>query len=233
MNRTDRLYALVEELRARAPRPVSAAALASHFEVSTRTIERDIQALMEAGVPIWAERGRTGGYTLDPSLTLPPLNLSAAEATAVAVALAAMGPNPFAEAGASARRKLVAAMSTAGAEAAVALTDRLRVAPAAVDVAPEIMRVVREAVERERVVEIDYVDRNGASSQRLVEAHGFYVSGGTWALVGWCRLRQDGRVFRLDRVRSARLTDEVNERRDFDLVLGWMPPEFRKPGLVE
>ena len=68
MNRTDRLYALVEELRARAPRPVAAPELARRFEVSTRTIERDLQALLEAGVPIWAERGRPGYGLYDRAL---------------------------------------------------------------------------------------------------------------------------------------------------------------------
>ncbi|GAA3354363.1 HTH domain-containing protein [Saccharopolyspora gregorii] len=55
MNRTDRLYALVEELRAVAPRPRSAGWLAKRFEVSTRTVERDIAALQQSGVPIWAD----------------------------------------------------------------------------------------------------------------------------------------------------------------------------------
>ena len=61
MNRTDRLYALAEELRAVAPRPRSARRLAQHFEVSTRTIERDLAALQQAGVPIWATSGPGGG----------------------------------------------------------------------------------------------------------------------------------------------------------------------------
>ena len=68
MNRTDRLYALVEELRAVAPRP--ARQLAGRYEVSTRTIERDILALQEAGVPIYAVAGRGGGYVIDKALTL-------------------------------------------------------------------------------------------------------------------------------------------------------------------
>jgi len=72
MNRTDRLYALVEELRARAPRTVRAVVLAQHFEVSTRTIERDLLALQEAGVPIWAQPGPGGGYGLNVETTLPP-----------------------------------------------------------------------------------------------------------------------------------------------------------------
>src|SRR5215813_5390621 len=62
VNRTDRLYALVEELRAIAPRPRTARQLASKYEVSTRTIERDILALQESGVPVYAEIGRHGGY---------------------------------------------------------------------------------------------------------------------------------------------------------------------------
>ena len=85
MNRTDRLYALVEELRARAPRPLRAAELAARFEVSTRTIERDLLALQEAGVPIWTQPGPGGGYSLNPDTTLPPLNLTPEEAVALAL----------------------------------------------------------------------------------------------------------------------------------------------------
>ncbi|WP_146754782.1 helix-turn-helix transcriptional regulator, partial [Micromonospora noduli] len=107
MNRTDRLYALVEELRAVSPRPRSARWLAARFEVSSRTIERDLGALQEAGVPIWAEPGRTGGYVLDRARTLPPVNLTAAEAVAMAVALHRLAGSPFAGPAATALRKLV------------------------------------------------------------------------------------------------------------------------------
>ncbi len=62
VNRTDRLYALVEELRACAPRRLSARELAARFEVSARTVERDISALQQSGTPIYAEPRRTGGY---------------------------------------------------------------------------------------------------------------------------------------------------------------------------
>jgi predicted DNA-binding transcriptional regulator YafY len=72
VNRTDRLYALVEELRARAPRLMRASELAERFEVTTRTIERDLLALQEAGVPIWAQPGPGGGYGLNADTSLPP-----------------------------------------------------------------------------------------------------------------------------------------------------------------
>jgi predicted DNA-binding transcriptional regulator YafY len=223
VNRTDRLYAIVEELRARAPRPLSAARLAARFEVSTRTIERDVAALQQAGVPIWAERGRTGGYALDPRSTLPPLNLDADEALAVIIALAASPGLPFAGAGRRARQKLLAAMHPDHAAAAVGLADRLRLSEpdgSSRPVAdPTVLATVEDAVRGRRVVTLRYVDRHGRASERPVEAHGVHVSPEGSYLVGWCRLRDDGRVFRLDRVTSVTLTDEVAPERDLDAVL--------------
>lgn len=127
MNRTDRLYAIVEELRAVAPRPRSAHWLAARFEVSARTIERDVSALQQAGTPIWAEPGRTGGYCLDASRTLPPINLTPSEAAAIAVALESTAGTPFALAARSAARKLVAAMNAGDSVAARELVGRIHV----------------------------------------------------------------------------------------------------------
>ena len=232
MNRTDRLYALVEELRARAPRPVPGPDLAARFEVSLRTIERDVQALLEAGVPIWTERGRAGGYCLDPSASLPPLNLTTPEATAVVIALAALGPGPFADAARSARQKIVAVMSRGSVDELAQLTARLRVAPAHAPLDLSVLDDVRAAVEQRRVVQLDYEDRHGARTRRTVEAHGLYVGDGRWALVGWCRLRDDGRVFRLDRIRAVRPSGERAPDRDFGHVLGWMPPDYVEPDVL-
>jgi predicted DNA-binding transcriptional regulator YafY len=126
MNRTDRLYALVEELRAVAPRPRPARQLAERYEVSTRTIERDILALQESGVPIYAETGRRGGYAIDKTLTLPPLNFTAAEMVAIAVSLAREENTPFAAATRSALRKVLATASAAQTAEAGELMDRVR-----------------------------------------------------------------------------------------------------------
>ena len=131
MNRTDRLYALVEELRAAAPRPRSARQLAERYEVSTRTIERDILALQESGVPIYAETGRRGGYVIDTAMTLPPLNFTAAEMVAIAVALAREENTPFAAATRSALRKVLATASAAETAEAGELMDRVRLIGAA------------------------------------------------------------------------------------------------------
>ena len=153
VNRTDRLYALVEELRACAPRRRSARELALLYEVSARTIERDIGALQQAGVPIYADAGRSGGYTVDKSLTLPPLNFSPAEVVAVAVALAQVNVGPFEGAARSAVRKIVAAMPGPDVIAARDLAGRVRVLERVV--APEpapVPSVIEQAIVARRVL---------------------------------------------------------------------------------
>lgn len=229
MNRTDRLYALVEELRAAAPRPLSATRLAERFEVSVRTIERDIGALQESGVPIWAERGRTGGYAIDTRTTLPPLNFDPDEALAVMIALAAMPAAPFSAAGRRARQKLLAVMRPDDADAARQIAARFRLSsdePASVD--PSVLSAVEEAVRHRRVVYLDYIDGHGtATVGRPVEVHGLHLTTDDAYLIGWCRLRDDGRVFRLDRIGTVRLTDETAPIRDLDDVLDVPFPTIR------
>ncbi|WP_424530023.1 helix-turn-helix transcriptional regulator [Sphaerisporangium viridialbum] len=163
MNRTDRLNALVQELRAISPRCRSARELSARLGVSVRTVERDISALQQAGVPIRAEAGERGGYAIDASGPIPPLDLIPAET---------------------------------GTEAAL-------------DARAAVARVIEEALRDRRVLRIVYEDRSGATTERDVEP-GVFIGGrgGFWYLVAWCRLREDVRVFRLDRVAAAALTGE-------------------------
>src|SRR5512143_1909602 len=79
MQRTERLFALAEHLRGRRT-GVTAEALAERFGVTVRTIYRDLDALRDASMPLVAERGRGGGYALDRSYSLPPVNFTAREA---------------------------------------------------------------------------------------------------------------------------------------------------------
>lgn len=234
MNRTDRLYALVEELRARAPRTMSARELAERFEVSVRTIERDILALMSSGVPIWSETGRRGGYGLDPRRTLPPLNLTPEEATVLAIALAAAREGPFGEAARTAGQKLAAVLSAEGAQGAESLAARVRVTSERQGRIPRaLLRTIEQGVVDRAVLTLDYTDRHGDRTTRQVEAHGLLGGDHGWYLIGWCRMRTDGRVFRLDRIRSATPTGERAPERDVDEVLGYVPGHVARPDLVE
>jgi predicted DNA-binding transcriptional regulator YafY len=224
MNRTDRLYALVEELRAAAPRPRSARWLAQRFEVCRRTVERDIGALQQAGVPIYAEAGRRGGYTVDRALTLPPVNVTPAEAVAVAVALHRLAGTPFADAARSALRKLVAVMPERDAVAARGLAARVHFVGEGP--APAVPRAVADALAERRVLLLEYGDRHGIVSRREIEPLAYVGGDQSWYLVGWCRLRSAVRAFRLDRIHAVTATDETAPHRQWDRADLSIPEEL-------
>jgi predicted DNA-binding transcriptional regulator YafY len=202
VNRTDRLYAIVEELRAVSPRPRSARWLAARFDVSTRTVERDISALQQTGTPIWAEPGRTGGYCLEKKATLPPVNLTPQEAVAMAVALESTAGSPFRAAAQTALRKLVTAMRSSDAAAAEALAARVHLIGGR-DTSAPVPALISDALATGRVLRITYQDRDGIATSREVEPLGYVGSASHWYLIGWCRLRDGIRAFRTDRITSS------------------------------
>jgi predicted DNA-binding transcriptional regulator YafY len=232
MNRTDRLYALVEELRARAPRTMRAVELADRFEVTTRTIERDLLALQEAGVPIWTRPGPGGGYGLNVDSTLPPLNLTPAEATALATALAAAPAMPFAAAGRSALQRLAAVMAAAPRQSAAKLVSQIRVAPGHGPSVSPVSQILEQALLDAVAVELTYRDSQDRESTRVVEPAGLFGTGTGWYLAAWCRLRQAPRSFRLDRIARATLTREPITPRSLDAMLPQLPFELAEPDLM-
>jgi predicted DNA-binding transcriptional regulator YafY len=211
MTRTDRLYALVEELRAVAPRPRSARWLADRFGVSSRTIERDLSALQQSGVPIWAEPGRTGGYCLDTSHTLAPLGFTVDEALAVMVALGTLAESPFRDSATSALRKIVAVTDDRSLRETADLASRIHLLG---DEKPtEAPAGLAAALRTGQVLRITYTDRDGGTTERDVEPMGFVGKGQNWYLIAWCRLRDGLRAFRGDRIADAEPLAERAPRR--------------------
>jgi predicted DNA-binding transcriptional regulator YafY len=206
MTRTDRLYALVEELRAAAPGRRSASWLADRFEVSVRTIERDISALQASGVPIWADAGRLGGYTIDARHSLPPLGLTVDEAFAVMVGLGQLATSPFQDAARSASQKIRAVLGDEDVRRITALTDRVHLLED--DDRAGAPRLLADALRAKSVLRIRYRDAGGAETTRDVEPLGYIGKGQDWYLVAWCRLRSGVRAFRGDRVIAADPTGE-------------------------
>jgi predicted DNA-binding transcriptional regulator YafY len=216
VNRTERLHAVVAELRARSP--LTARALAERFGVGERVVERDVAALQRAGVPVRAE---AGGYALDAAPELPPMALTAAEAVAAGVGLARTTEAPFAGSARTGLRKVVAALSAADDAEVREMAERIRflVSDSAEDRA-SVPAVIEEAVALRQVVRIAYVDRDGRETERDVEPVAFVAGARDWYLIGWCRLREGPRPFRVGRIRRADLRDETAPVRD----LGDMTP---------
>ena len=227
VNRTERLYAIAEELRAAGAKGRTGSWLAQRLEVSTRTIKRDIEALLQSGLPLWAQSGPGGGYVLD-TATLPPLNITGAEAAAIAVALAALPALPFAVDARSALSKVLAAMPAAERERAETIASRLWLRTPEEPPRPAVARALDEAVRRRHVVVLRYSDPEGQVTERAVEPAGLVTTGGHWYLLAWCRLRKAPRWFRTDRITSAHLTSEQAPDHDIATEFG-TPPEDARP----
>lgn len=230
MNRLERLYALQEELRRRAPYPISASRLADQFEVTTRTIERDLASLRNAGVPIDGDVGRSGGYSLDKLPGAVVFTLGVEEVVAILLAAKATEGMPFTKASQIATQRLLDALPQATRVGVEELRSRIRTTDGAtLQARPRVQRVIEEAVKHRLVLRISYTDASGIPTTRTVEAHGLYGDVDGWYLIAWCRLREAGRIFRLDRIINASLTKATASHRDVDDTLGWVPKTTAAP----
>ncbi len=220
MNRTDRLVAMVLFLQGR--RVVRASELAEHFEITERTVYRDISALGEAGVPISGEAGV--GYSLMKGYQLPPVMFTAEEAVSLFVGGELV--KQFTDA--SLQAPMVSALDKLRAvlprdrqdhvERLVARTvvygrSSRRNAPEAAG--QRWLLPVQQGVVLRRVLRMGYQGRERTEeTTREVEPLGVVFYGGAWYLVAWCRLRTDYRHFRIDRIRRLELSPEKFELRD-------------------
>jgi predicted DNA-binding transcriptional regulator YafY len=207
MNRTDRLYAIREELRRAGPRGRTAEQLASAFEISVRTVKRDISALQQAGFPVWARTGRIGGYVVDAAATLPPVNFTAAEASALAAAIAAHRGQPFDSQAKAALTKVLAVMDPLARGHADALAERIWIDHSTTpSTAPRHRKAIENALQQRKVLSLHYRDRHGVPTTRRVDPQLLAYRDGHWSLVAHCHDRQAIRWFRLDRIERATLT---------------------------
>jgi predicted DNA-binding transcriptional regulator YafY len=215
MNRTDRLYALTEELRVVSPRPRSGSWLAEHLEVSVRTIERDIAVLQEAGIPVAAENGRAGGYVLDRAWSRSLLETTPEEVLAMAVAVRALTGTAFEESARSGLRRLLAALPRPEVATLRLLTDRIRLGQPLEEWEEfEELGAEWDEVPQVGVLRLGYRDERGEMTVREVEPLGLFGGAEHWYLLAWCRLRSAIRAFRLDRVLGLEPTHEpVPDRR--------------------
>ena len=222
MNRTDRLLAMVLHLQGR--RVVRAEDLAAHFEISVRTVYRDLDALGEAGVPIVGEAGV--GYTLMKGYHLPPVMFTTEEASALFVGGAMV--KGFTDASlrtpmSSALLKIRSVLPPdrqAGVDRLVETTAVLGSPRQEAMPDEQTLLPIQQAAGQRRVLHIVYRGRGqAADTSRDVEPLGVVFYGNAWHLVAWCRLRRDFRQFRLDRIRRLAVRDErFPHRADFSLA---------------
>ncbi len=224
MNRTDRLLAMVLELQAHGRR--RAEDLAATFEISKRTVYRDIEALCEAGVPVVAVPGQ--GYWLVPGYFLPPLSFSPDEATLLLLGSAVMGQSfdaPLRAVADSAAHKITTVLPPHVREEVRYLQSSIAFIPANSPGGPEtaahLGRLRRAVVER-RQVEFDYHARQGDTAlRRQADPYGLVHVDGNWYVTAYCHTRRAVRNFRLDRMADLTVLAETFSRpADFQLATG-------------
>jgi predicted DNA-binding transcriptional regulator YafY len=217
MNRTDRLLGIVLELQRRRRSYCRAEDLAAHFEVSKRTIYRDIQALCETGVPIIAADRQ--GYALVDGYFLPPLHLTTDEALILALGSDVMATNfdrDYRAAARSAYRKIDAVLSPPLRNQVDHLKKGLRFSVTHHLEVREltILQTLREAVAAHQQIRIRYIRQNveaaeALQTERVVEPHQLTRLANDWYLAGYCHLRQATRVFRLARIDQVTVLDRT------------------------
>lgn len=207
MRRAERLFRLVNEMRARG---VSRAEdLAEHFEVSVRTIYRDIAHLQASGLPIEGEAGI--GYLLRPGFDLPNLTFTYDQVDALATGLSfveSTGDEALASAAREVRAKLQASMPEPEARK---LADAPYFAFRRSGRAPPHAGLLREAIRKKRVVLMSYEDGEGKRSDRRARPLAIWSFTDGWLFAAWCELRKDFRTFRFDRIADLSLTDDTFE----------------------
>lgn len=184
---------------------LSGSELAQRLQVDVRTMRRYIRVLEDIGIPITAERGRYGAYSLVPGFKLPPLMFGDDEALALSLGLLAarsLGLADAAPAVASALAKIERVMPAALQRRvrAVAETVTLDLSHPPTVTDGEALLQLSAAAQSQRRVRLDYRAADGALSRRDFDAYGLTWRGGRWYVLGHCHLRRDLRSFRLDRV---------------------------------
>ncbi|WP_340677688.1 YafY family protein [Paraglaciecola sp.] len=199
MRKAERLNDIVHHLR-RMHQAVTANTLAEAFEVSPRTIYRDIQNLMDTGVPISGEAGV--GYVIDKSYHLPPIMFDADEIEAIALGIGMVGnwtDEQFAAKAQSAFKKIQATLP------APLINELHQIstfsAPSHYKIPWEVsFTQVRECIRRKNKVQFSYLDLQQQTTLRTIWPLALISFSPVWLLAGWCELRQSFRNFRLDRI---------------------------------
>lgn len=229
MKRAERLHAISQRVRRAGPDVVSATALAEEFEVSRRTIERDLESLRAAGVPIYSQMGRRGGAGSLERGARRTVALDDVQIAGLLIALHAAEGSPYLASAKSALADLTDALDAPVRVATETLCGRLRINASPAQVDPRVRSVIENAVRDQVVVNLRYVDRNGVATKRAVDPVAFLGVDGGWSLIGWCHTRQAGRLFRLNRIRAATATRRPAGLHDVDEALGWVPHDVEAP----
>lgn len=212
MNRIDRISAILIQLQSR--RVVKASDIADRFNISLRTVYRDVKTLEEAGIPLIGEAGV--GYSIMDGYRLPPVMFTREEATAFLTAEKLMEKltDPSSDENyKSAMYKIRSVLRMAekdyldNIDGHIEVLKSRRSATIKLDLNP--LQIILSGIGERTVLSIHYFAmHNQQRTERCIEPVGVFYQDNYWHLIAWCRLREDYRDFRLDRISNISLTKE-------------------------
>ena len=212
MNRIDRLHAILTHLQSK--KRVTAQEMADRFNISLRTVYRDVKALDESGVPVIGEAG--SGYTIMEGYRLPPVMFTQEEASALL--LGAKLAEQFTDGSVkrhfhAALFKIKAVLRSPDKEYVESLTEHIEIVSRYTpdnDSPQQYLSSLQQAIVHKKLVQLHYRSNlKEEVTRRKVEPIGLLHYGSAWHLIGWCHLRNDYRDFRLSRMLGIVLEDEV------------------------
>lgn len=218
MNRIDRLHAILTHLQSK--RKVTAQQLADRFSISLRTVYRDVKALEESGVPVIGEAG--AGYTIMEGYRLPPIMFTQEEAAAILMGsklAQRMTDSSVQKHFEDALYKIQSVLRTADKDYVEQLLANVEVAASRIPAdegSNKHLAALQKAVAEKKVIAIRYETNAEEITDRQVEPMGLWYYGNQWHLIGWCRLRNDYRDFRVSRMIRLQLKDELFTSRSYE-----------------
>lgn len=218
MSQLSRLISILTLLRSK--RVLTATELSEKFEVSVRTIYRDIRKLEESGVPVLTIDGK--GYTLMEGYNVAPVQFTEKQANALITAQHLVQQTKdasFIEHFEEAMVKIKSVFRTSIQEKSERLSEKIHVIDLSYeDLASDILAEIQIAITDLKFTEINYKKANDSHiSFRKIEPYAMYSVGNKWILLAWCYLRKDYRAFRIDRIQQFKILNEHYEDRGFNL----------------
>jgi len=215
--RLSRLTAIVTQLQSK--RLVTARLLAEKHQVSIRTIYRDIRALEQSGIPIITEEGK--GYTLQEGYQIPPVMFTEDEANALITAEQLIRKNKdksLVDNYSEAITKIKAVLRYSQKSATDLLADRIYFrANTKEENTSNYLMTLQSCISKFNLIEIEYLSLQNQLTKRIVEPFALYSTQENWLLIGYCRLRKEFRVFRIDLIQQLVIKNECFESHNMTL----------------
>lgn len=220
MNRIDRLMSIM--LLIQSKKHVTAEFLSEKFNLSIRTVYRDLKALGEIGVPIFHEKNK--GYMLVEGYFLPPLHFTVEEANALILLQSLANKftdNETLKNATSALKKIQTVLNYSDWEKATSFSSKIEVYSTNNNNENNLFKI-QNSITNKEIIQIKYTDAKGNKTERNIEPIGIIFYTEQWHVIAWCALRKEYRDFKIAKISNLKLTQKPFEKEHIYTIQDYM-----------